>query len=53
MRINTRTKRFSQLLADGVEQAEEPDLVDAIQRLGERQVKVERAARDIASGRTE
>lgn len=53
MRINTRTKRFSQLLADGVEQAEEPELVDAIRRLAERQVKVERAARDIASGRTE
>jgi len=53
MRINTRTKRFSQLLADGVEQADEPELVDAIQRLAERQVKVERAARDIASGRIE
>ncbi len=53
MRINTRTKRFSQLLADGVEQAEEPELADAIRRLAERQVKVERAARDIATGRTE
>lgn len=53
MRINTRTKRFSQLLVDGVEQAEEPELADAIRRLAERQVNVERAARDIATGRTE
>jgi hypothetical protein len=53
MRINTRTRRFAQLLDEGVEQAEEPDLVDAVRKLAERQVKVERAARDIATGRTE
>jgi len=44
---------LQELLADGVEQAEEPELADAIRRLAERQVKVERAARDIATGRTE
>ena len=53
MRINTRTRRFAQLLNEGVEQADEPDLFDAVRKLAERQVKVERAARDIASGRTE
>lgn len=53
MRINTRTKRFSQLLTDGVEQAEEPELREAVARLSERQFKVEKAARDIATGRTE
>jgi hypothetical protein len=53
MRVNTRTKRFSQLLAEGVERAEEPELVEALARLAERQHKIERAARDIVSGRTE
>lgn len=53
MRINTRTRRYAQLLTDGIEQAEEPELVEAIRKLSVRQVKVERAARDIASGRTE
>lgn len=53
MRINTRTQRYAKLLTDGVEQAEEPELVEALQKLSVRQVHVERAARDIASGRTE
>ena len=53
MRVNTRTKRFSQLLVEGVERAEEPELVEALARLAERQQKIERAARDIVTGRTE
>jgi hypothetical protein len=53
MRVNTRTKRFAQLLADGAEQAEEPELLDALDRLSARQRKIERAAHDIVTGRTE
>ena len=53
MRVNTRTKRFSKLLADGMEQAEEPELLDALERLAQRQRKIERAAHDIVTGRTE
>lgn len=53
LRVNTRTKRFSKLLADGSERAEEPELLDALERLAERQHKIERAAHDIATGRTE
>jgi len=53
LRVNTRTQRFSQLLTDGVEQAEEPELLDALDRLSERQRKIEGAARDIVTGRTE
>jgi hypothetical protein len=53
MRVNTRTKRFAQLLEDGAEQAEEPELLDALSRLSARQRKIERAAHDIVSGRTE
>jgi hypothetical protein len=53
MRVNSRTKRFSKLLADDAEQAEEPELLDALERLAERQRKIERAAHDIVTGRTE
>ncbi len=53
MRVNTRTKRFSKLLADGTEQADEPELLDAVERLADRQRKIERAAHDIVTGRTE
>jgi len=53
MRVNTRTRRFAQVLGDGVEQAEEPELLDAVRRLSERQRKIERAAHDIVTGRTE
>jgi hypothetical protein len=50
MRVNSRTKRFSKLLADGTEQADEPELLDALERLAERQRKIERAAHDIVTG---
>ena len=53
MRVNTRTRRFAQVLGDGNEQAEEPALLDAVRRLAERQQKIERAAHDIVSGLTE
>jgi hypothetical protein len=53
MRVNGRTKRFSKLLADGAEQAEEPELLDALERLAQRQHKIERAAHDIVTGRAE
>ena len=53
MRVNTRTKRFSKLLADGKERAEEPELLDALDRLSQRQEKIQHATRDIVVGRTE
>jgi len=53
MRVNTRTGRFAQLLAGDVEQAEEPELLEAVRRLAERQRTIERAAHDIVTGRTE
>ena len=53
MRVNTRTKRFSQLLTEGTEQADEPELLDAVRRLSDRQRKIERAAHGIVSGLTE
>ncbi len=53
MRVNTRTRRFAQVLGEGAEQAEEPELLDAVRRLSDRQRKIERAAHDIVSGLTE
>ena len=53
MRVNTRTRRFSQVLGEGAEQAEEPELLDAVRRLSDRQRKIERAAHDIVTGLTE
>lgn len=53
MRVNTRTKRFSKLLADGKERAEEPELLDALDRLSQRQEKIQQATRDIVVGRTQ
>jgi len=53
MRVNTRTRRFAQVLGEGIEEAEEPELLDAVKRLSDRQRKIERAAHDIVSGLTE
>ena len=53
MRVNTRTERFARLLTEGAEEAEEPELMAALERLADRQRAIERAARDIVGGRTE
>jgi hypothetical protein len=53
VKVNARTKKYAQLLADGAERAEEPELAEALGRLAERQRAIERAAQDIVSGRTE
>ncbi|MGW8257723.1 MAG: hypothetical protein ACWGMZ_09585 [Thermoguttaceae bacterium] len=51
MRINSRTARYSKLI-DG-EQAEKPELVEALRRLAERQQRVYRVTHDLSSGKTE
>lgn len=53
LRVNGRTQRFAALLGDGVEQAEEPELRQALERLAARQRPIEKAAHDIVAGRTE
>jgi hypothetical protein len=53
LRINSRTRRYADVLTEGVERAEQPELLDALDRLSQRQRKIERAAHDIVSGRTE
>ena len=53
LRVNARTRRLSSLLVEGSERAAEPDLLEALARLAERQQAIERAARDIVAGRTE
>ena len=51
MRINTRTERYSKLIEG--EQAENAELVDALQRLAERQQRVYKVTHDLSSGKTE
>ena len=53
VRVNGRTQRFAALLGDGVEQADEPELRQALEKLASRQRLIERAAHDIVAGRTE
>ncbi|MGB8854244.1 MAG: hypothetical protein WCC69_11835 [Pirellulales bacterium] len=53
LRVNGRTQRFAALLGEGVEQADEPELRQALERLAARQRLIEQAAHDIVSGRTE
>jgi hypothetical protein len=52
-RVNQRTISLARLLADGAEEAEEPELRTALAKLAERQRQIERAASDIVGGRTE
>jgi Mg2+ and Co2+ transporter CorA len=47
MRINRRTQTYSRLV-DG-EQTSRPELLDALQQLAERQERLERSTRDIAT----
>jgi hypothetical protein len=53
LRVNGRTQRFAALLGDGIEQADEPELRQALEKLASRQRLIERAAHDIVAGRTE
>ena len=54
MRINNRTKRYQQLVqSDEVGQADKPELIEALQRLAEREARVYKATRDIAVGRNQ
>jgi hypothetical protein len=51
VRVNTRTERYSKLLTEGVEQAEAPDLVEALQKLSEREDRIHQTTHDIVVGK--
>jgi hypothetical protein len=51
MRVNTRTERYSKLIEDGAEQAEAPELLEAVQRLSQREERIYRTTRDIVVGK--
>ncbi len=53
MRVNTRTKRYSDLLQEGVEQADQPDLIEALKRLSEREDRVRKTTHDIEIGKNQ
>ncbi|MGE0608922.1 MAG: hypothetical protein AB7O62_17635 [Pirellulales bacterium] len=51
MRVNKRTQRYAKLI-DG-EQAVDPELVQALEQLGDREQKIFRATKDIATGKNQ
>jgi hypothetical protein len=51
MRVNTRTARYSKLIEG--EQAENPELVEALRRLAERQERIHRVTRDLELGKNQ
>jgi hypothetical protein len=54
MRVNLRTQRYHKLLKNPeLERADKPELIEALQRLSEREDRVHKITRDIVVGRTE
>ena len=51
MRVNTRTARYSKMVEG--EQAENAELVDALQRLAERQQRIHRVTHDLQMGKNQ
>ena len=51
MRVNRRTERYSKLI-DG-EQADKPDLLDALRKLSDREKRIHRVTRDLEMGRNQ
>ncbi|HZZ74063.1 MAG TPA: hypothetical protein VFE24_17555 [Pirellulales bacterium] len=49
MRVNTRTQRYSKLIEG--EQADKPELLEALNRLSEREERIHKSTRDIVLGR--
>ncbi len=49
MRVNTRTQHYAALTK--TEQAEGPELLDALKRLAEREQRIHKVTRDIVLGR--
>lgn len=50
LRVNRRTQRYADLI-EGQEQAVEPDLIQAVQELAEREERIFRSTRDIVTGK--
>jgi hypothetical protein len=54
MRVNTSTQRYGKLLADPeADQADKPDLIEAVRRLADREQKIKQITRDIVTGRNQ
>ena len=51
MRINTRNKRYSRMLDDGVEEAARPELVEALKKLSDREDRIHEVTHDIVVGK--
>lgn len=52
LRVNRRTQRYADLI-EGQEQAVEPDLIEAVRELSDRERSIHKATRDIVVGRNQ
>ena len=53
MRVNTRTKRYNKLVEGEVGQADKPELIQALEKLSDRESRIHRATRDIVTGKNQ
>ncbi|HEX4149744.1 MAG TPA: hypothetical protein VHY20_12185 [Pirellulales bacterium] len=53
MRVNMRTQRYSKLIGSDTGESDAPELLDALQRLAEREERIYRATRDIVLGKNQ
>jgi hypothetical protein len=53
LRVNMRTQRYSKLIGGDAGQSDVPELLDALQRLAEREERIYRATRDIVLGKNQ
>ena len=51
MRVNRRTRQYGELVQG--QQAEQPEVVEALRRLAERETRIHRVTRDIVVGRNQ
>jgi type II secretory pathway predicted ATPase ExeA len=51
MRVNTRTTRYAKMIQG--EQAENSELIEALQRLAEREQRIHRVTRDLGTGKNQ
>ena len=52
LRVNRRTQRYAEMI-EGQEQAVEPDLIEAVRELADREQRIYRSTRDIVTGRNQ
>ncbi|HEX7446586.1 MAG TPA: hypothetical protein VF306_03515 [Pirellulales bacterium] len=53
MRVNKRTQEYAKLVAGDEGQADQPELLEALEKLGQREARIHRATRDLVLGKNQ